>query len=99
MVKNAFGIFNEPVQSTTEYHGANAKVVRDIVFKRVVLSMSGLPNYSKNFYFSWCCSNSQRKSNPFLTNLKAISNHITIPLLKNFNPSYVNMSPIRSQNF
>ena len=27
-------------------------------------SFSGLPNYSKNFYLSWCCSNFQRKSNP-----------------------------------
>ena len=39
-------------------------------------SFSGLPNYSKNFYLSWCCSNFQRNSNPFPT----ISNQITSSL-------------------
>ena len=64
-------------------------------------SFSGLPNYSKNFYLSWCCSNFQRKSNPLPTSFKTISNQITSPvrLLKNFNRSYVKMSPINCQFF
>ena len=40
----------------------------------------------------------QTKSNQFPTSFKTISNQITSPLLKHFNPSYVKMSPIKSQN-
>ena len=54
-------------------------------------------NYSKNFYLSWCHSkfptNFQTKSS-----FKTISNQITSPLLKTFNPSFVKMSVIKSQN-
>ena len=54
---------------------------------------SGLPNYSKKFYLSWCCSNFQRKSNSFPTSLQTISNQIRSPLFKTLNPSYVQMTP------
>ena len=45
-------------------------------------SFTGLPNYSKKFYLSWCCSNFQQisKENPFPPSFKTISKQITSPL-------------------
>ena len=40
----------------------------------------------------------QTKSNPFPTSFKTISNQIISPILKNFKPSYVKKSPIKSLN-
>ena len=62
---------------------------------------SGLAKYSKNFLLNCCCSNFQQisKENPFQTSFKTISRQITSPLrlLKNFNPGYLKMSPIKCQ--
>ena len=56
-------------------------------------SFSGLTNYSKKLLFNLkllkFLTNFQRKSNLFPASFKIISNKITSPLLKNFNPSYV----------
>ena len=64
-------------------------------------SFPGLLNYSKNFYLTGIA----QMSNKFPKKLQSISNKFQnyfekkiSPLLKNFNPSYVEMSPIKSKN-
>ena len=79
---------SEQIQGTTGHHAAKAKgCQKTLLWRQRPNPFSGLPNYSKNFYLSWCCSNFQRKSNPFPTSFKTISNHITSPLrlLKSLN--------------
>ena len=46
-------------------------------------SVSGLPNYSKNFYLSWYCFQqiSEKKSNTFPTSFQSISNQIASPII------------------
>ena len=64
----------EPTPSEFLDKYVNARLQWQISEAGMYQSFSGLPNYSKNFYLSWCCSNFQTKSNPFPTGFKTISN-------------------------
>ena len=50
--------------------GQDLRGVNHMTEAGIYQSFSGLQNYSKNFYLSWCSSNFQIKSNPFSTSFK-----------------------------
>ena len=63
-------------------------------FQDYYQSFSGLTNYSKNFYSSWCCSNFQQISKPNPNHFQQVSKQFqtksnqTSPMFKTLHPSY-----------
>ena len=70
---------------STGFETTEANIYQSL-FQDYCQSFSGIPNYSKNFYLSWCCSNFQ----PFSKQIQSISNKIQ----KHFKPNH--KSPVQN---